>query len=155
MKTLLFGLLLITLLASPRNSRCRIGENLEECKNRYGNPVEIKKDAAVFIRNGMTVSVHFIDARVEEIRYYKVNSKDSKKTVCPSEAEVNILLRANGQDTTWELELAQRGDTLWRNKEKGLSAFRTPRALTISIADPVAYKTFHERKTAARNLEAF
>ena len=72
-----------------------------------------------------------------------------------SEAEVNILLRANAQDTIWELELAQRGDTLWRNREKGLSAFRTPQALTISIADPAAYKAFHERKTAARNLEAF
>ena len=155
MKTLLFGLLLITLLASPRNSQCRIGENLEECKTRYGSPVEIKKDTALFIRNGMTVSTHFIDGRVDAIRYFKVNPKDSKKTICPSEAEVNILLRANAQDTNWELELAQRGDTLWRNREKGLSAFRTPRALTISIADPVAYKAFHERKTAARDLEAF
>ena len=98
---------------------------------------------------------HFIDGRVDEIRYYKVNPKDSKKTSCPSEAEVNILLRANAQDTTWEVELAQLGDTLWRNREKGLSAFRTPRALTISIADPAAYKAFHERKTAARDLEAF
>jgi len=99
MKTLLFGLLLITLLASPRNGQCRIGENLEECKTRYGNPVEIKKDTALFIRNGMTVSVHFIDRRVDEIRYYKANPKDSKKTICPSEAEVNILLRANAQDS--------------------------------------------------------
>ena len=107
------------------------------------------------MRNGMTVSVHFIDGKVDEIRYYKVNPKDSKKTIGPSEAEVNILLRANAQDTTWELELAQRGDTLWRNREKGLSAFRTPQALTISIADPAAYKAFQERKTAARALEDF
>ena len=155
MKTLLFGLLLITLLASPRTTQCRIGETLEECKTRYGNPAEIKKDTALFSKNGMTVSVHFIDGRVDAIRYYKVNPKDSKKTICPSEAEANILLRANAQDTTWELELAQRGDALWRNKEKGLSAFRTPQALTISIADPAAYKAFHERKTAARDLEAF
>jgi hypothetical protein len=112
MKILLFGLLLIALLASPRNSQCRIGENLEECKTRYGNPLEIKKDTALFMRNGMTVSVHFIDGKVDEIRYYKVNPKDSKKTIGPSEAEVNILLRANAQDTTWELELAQRGGAI-------------------------------------------
>ena len=93
MKILLFGLLLIALLASPRNSQCRIGENLEECKTRYGNPLEIKKDTALFMRIGMTVSVHFIDGKVDEIRYYKVNPKDSKKTIGPSEAEVNILLR--------------------------------------------------------------
>jgi hypothetical protein len=44
MKTLLFGFLLITLLALPRNTQCRIGETLEESKARYGKPVEIKKD---------------------------------------------------------------------------------------------------------------
>jgi len=155
MKTLLFGLLLITLLAFPRNTQCRIGETLEECKTRYGKPVDIKKDTALFFKNGMTLSVHFIDGRVDEIRYYKIDSKNSKKTICPSDAEVNILLRANAQDTSWELELAQRRDALWSNREKGLSAFRTPKALTISIADPAAYKAFHERKTAARNLEDF
>ena len=68
MKTLLFGLLLLTLLALPRNTQCRIGETLGECKTRYGNPVEIKKDTALFMRNGMTVSVHFIDGKVDEIR---------------------------------------------------------------------------------------
>ena len=155
MKTLLFGLLLITLLASPRNSQCRIGENLEECKTRYGNPVEIKKDAVLFFKNGMTVSVHFADGKVDEIRYYKTNPKNSQKTICPSDAEMNSLLRANAQDTSWELELAQGRDALWSNREKGLSAFRNAQALTINVADPAAYKAFHERKTAARELEGF
>jgi hypothetical protein len=49
-----------------------------------------------------------------------------------------------------------RGDAgRWRNREKGLSAFRTPQALTISVADTAAYKAFHEQKTAARDLEGF
>ena len=155
MKTLLFGLLLITFVALPRNTQCRIGETMEECKTRYGKPVEIKKDAALFFKNGMTVSVHFIDGKVDQIRYYKTDPKNSKKTICPSDAEANILLRANAPDTSWELELAQRRDELWSNKEKGLSAFRTPQELTVSIADPAAYKAFHERKTAARELEGF
>ena len=83
MKTLLFGLLLITLLALPRNSQCRIGETLEECKTRYGKPVEIKKDTALFFKNGMTVSAHFIDGKVDQITYYKTDPKDSKKNDLP------------------------------------------------------------------------
>ncbi len=155
MRTLLFGLLLISLLASPRNTQCRIGETLEECKTRYGKALESKKDTALFFKNGMTVAAHFIDGHVHEISYYKMDPRNSKKTIRPSDAEANILLRANAPDTPWELELAQLGDTLWINRERGLSAFRTPKALTISIADPAAYKAFHERKTAARELEGF
>jgi hypothetical protein len=155
MKTLFFGLFLMTLFVLPRIAQCRLGETLEECKARYGKPVEVKKDAALFLKNGMTVSVHFTGGKVDEISYYRRDSKDSRKSVSPTEAEVNILLRANAQDTSWELELAHRHDALWRSKEKGLSAFRTPQSLTISIADPAAYRAYHEQKTAARDLEGF
>ena len=155
MKTLLFGLLLITLLASPRTTQCRIGETLEECKTRYGNPAEIKKDTALFSKNGMTVSVHFIDGRVDAITYYKTDPKNSKKTICPSDAEVNILLQANAQDGPWKMELSRRNHAIWWNKERGLSALRTPQELVISIHDPIAYKAYQERKAAVRNLEGF
>ena len=155
MKALLFGLLLITLLALPRNAQCRIGETLEECKTRYGKPVEIKKDTALFFKNGMTVSAHFIDGKVDQITYYKTDPKNSKKTICPSDAEVDILLQANAQDGPWKMELARRNHAIWWNKERGLSAFRTPQELVISIHDPIAYKAYQERKAAVRNLEGF
>jgi hypothetical protein len=155
MKTLLFGLLLITLLALPRNTQCRIGETLEECKTRYGKPVEIKKDTALFFKSGMTVSVHFIDGKVVEIRYYKTDPKDSKKTICPSDAEVEILLQANAQDGPWKMELARRNHAIWWNEERGLSASRTPQELVISIHHPDTYKAYQERKAAVRNLEGF
>ena len=63
------GFLFIALLASPRNARCRIGETFDECKARYGTPVSIQKDAALFLKNGMTVSVHFIAGKVDQIIY--------------------------------------------------------------------------------------
>jgi hypothetical protein len=154
-QTLLFGLLLTALLVLPWNAQCRIGETLDECKARYGNPVEAKKDTALFLKNAIYVSVHFADGRVDEISYSKRDPKDSKKSVRPSDAEVNILLRANAPDTSWEVEVAHRHDVLWKNKQKGLSAFRTQNALTISIFDPIAYKAYHERKAATRELEGF
>ena len=83
MKTLLFGLLLITLLALPRNTQCRIGETLEECKTRYGNPVEIKKDTALFFKNGMTVSVHFIDGKVDANHLLQNRSQGFEKNDLP------------------------------------------------------------------------
>lgn len=155
MKTLFLGLFLMTLFVLPRIAQCRIGETFEECKARYGKPVEVKKDAASFLKNGMYVSVHFAGGKVDEISYSRKDAKDSKKSVRPTDAEVDILLRANAQDTSWDFEVAHRHDVLWRNTEKGLSALRTQQALTISIADPIAYKSHHERKAAARDLEGF
>ena len=155
MKTLLFGLVLITLLALPRNSQCRIGETLEECKTRYGKPVEIKKDTALFFKNGMTVSAHFIDGKVDQITYYRTDPKDSKKTICPSDAEVDILLQANAHDGSWKMELAHRNHAMWWNKERGLAASRSPQELVISIHHPDTYKAYQERKAAVRNLEGF
>jgi hypothetical protein len=113
-----------------------MGETLEQCKTRYGKPVEIKKDTALFFKNGMTISAHFIDGKVDQITYYKTDPKDSKKTICPSDAEVDILLQANAQDGPWKMEFARRNHAIWWNKERGLSALRTPQELVISIHDP-------------------
>jgi hypothetical protein len=155
MKTLLFGLFLVTVLVSPRNVQCRIGETLEECKTRYGKPVEIKKDTALFIKNGMTVSAHFIDGKVDQITYYTIDPKDSKKTICPTNAEVDILLQANARGGSWKMELALRNHAIWWNRERGLSAARTPQELVISIHQPDTYKAYEERKAAVRKLEGF
>ena len=155
MKTLLFGLLLITLLALPRNSQCRIGETLEQCKTRYGKPVELKKDTALVFKNGMTVSAHFTDGKVDQITYYKTDPKDPKKTICPSDAEVDILLKANAQNGPWKMELARRNHAIWWNEERGLYAVRTPQELVISIHHPSVYKAYQERKAAIKNLDGF
>jgi hypothetical protein len=155
MRTLCFSLLLIALSVLPWNAECRIGETVDECKARYGSPEEVKKDSMLFLKNGMYVSVHFTGGKVDEISYYKKDPKDPKKSVCPTDAEAEILLRANAQNTIWEFKVAHLHDTLWGNKEEGLSAFRTQHSLTISVSDPIAYKAHHGKKAAARRLEGF
>jgi hypothetical protein len=72
------GLLFIALLALPRNARGRIAETMDECKARYGTPLSIQKDAALFLTNGLTVSVHFIAGKVDQIIYYKKDPPGSK-----------------------------------------------------------------------------
>ena len=155
MRTLLFGLLLITLLVLPQNTQCRIGETLQECEKRYGKPVEIKKDTALFFKNSVSVSAHFVDGKVDQITYYRTDPKDSKKTICPSDPEVDILLQANAHGGEWKMELARRNHVIWWNKERGLSASRTPQELVISIHHPDTYKAYEERKAAIRTLEGF
>jgi hypothetical protein len=66
------------LLVLPWNAQCRIGETLGECKARYGNPMEVKKDTALFLKNGMYIYVHFAARKVDEISYYKRDPEDSK-----------------------------------------------------------------------------
>ena len=73
MKTLLFGLFLVTILALPLNGQCRIGETLEQCKTRYGKPMEIKKYTALFFKNAGLGPVEGpcaprLDRSVQEIR---------------------------------------------------------------------------------------
>ena len=143
------------LLALPWNAQGRIGETLDECKVRYGNPIKEKGATALFFKNFTYVSAHFAEGSVDEISYYKKDPKYSKKSVSPSDAEVSILLRANAPDTAWEFEGAHQRDAWWINKDKGLSAFRSRYALTISVSNPAAYKGYHERKTAGKNLEGF
>jgi hypothetical protein len=155
LQTLFLGLLLITLLILARNAQCRIGETLEECNARYGRPMEIKKDTALFLKNGMTVSVHLAGGKVDQITYYKTDPKDSKKTISPSDAEVHILLQANAQDSQWKMEVSYRNHAMWWNEERGLSALRSPQELVISIHDSIAYKAYQERKAAVKNLEGF
>ena len=45
--------------------------------------MEIKKDTALFFKNGMTVSAHFVDGKVDQITYYRIDPKDPKKNNLP------------------------------------------------------------------------
>ena len=117
--------------------------------------MEIKRDTALFFKSGMSVSAHFIDGKVDQITYYRTDPKDSKKTICPSDAEVDILLLANAHDGSWKMKLARRNHAIWWNEERGLSASRTPQELVISIHHQDTYKAYQERKAALKNLEGF
>jgi hypothetical protein len=148
-------MLWIALFMSPDTAHCRIGETLDQCKARYGDPISVLERTALFSNSGIFVSTHFDKGQVDEISYYRTSVKNSKRHVCPSDAEVHVLLNANAQDSKWELQGSYWHHALWVNREHGLSAFRTERALTISISDPAVFQTYHERKAAARTLEGF
>lgn len=140
---------------SPATAHCRIGETLDECKARYGDPITVLENGALFSKSGIFVLTHFIKGKVDEISYYRTSVKNPKRHVCPSDAEAQILLNANSQGSKWELQGTYWQHALWVNREHGLSASRTERALTISVSDPARFQTYRERKAIARALEGF
>jgi hypothetical protein len=148
-------MLWMVLFTSPGTAHCRIGETLDECKARYGDPITVLENSALFSKSGIFVSTHFFKGKVDEISYYRTSVKNSKRHVCPSDAEVQVLLNANAQNSKWELEGSYWQHALWVNREHGLSASRTERALTITISDPAVFQGHHERKAAAKALEGF
>jgi hypothetical protein len=99
--------------------------------------------------------VYLLKGKVDEISYYRNSTKDSKKTAPLTDAEVQVLLSANAQNSKWELQGTYWHHALWINREHGLAAFRTELALTISISDPAVFQAYHERKAAAKTLEGF
>ena len=91
-----------------------------------------------------------------QITYYKTDPKDSKKTICPSDAEVDILLQANAQDGPWKMELARRNHAIVVEQRKRI--VRVPHSSGAGHKHPpiqTAYKAYQERKAAVRNLEGF
>jgi hypothetical protein len=148
-------MLWIALFMSPAAAHCRIGETLDECKARYGDPITVLESSALFLKSGIFVSTHFVKGKVDEISYYRTSVKNSKRHVCPSDAEVQVLLNANAQNSKWELQGTYWQHALWVNREHGLSASRTERALTITISDPAVFQAYHERKAAAKALKGF
>jgi hypothetical protein len=143
------------LFMSPAAAHCRIGETLDQCKARYGDPIIVLESSALFSKSGISVLTHFAKGQADEISYYRTSVKNPKRHLCPSDAEVQVLLNANAQDSKWEPQDSYWQRALWVNREHGLSAVRTERALTISISDPAVFRTHHERKAAARALEGF
>ena len=148
-------MLWIALFMSPATAHCRIGETLDQCKARYGDPINVLESTALFSKGGIFVSTHFGKGTVDEISYYRTSVKNPNRRVSPSDAEVQVLLNANAQDSKSELQGSYWQHAVWVNREHGLSAFRTERALTISISDPAVFQTYHERKAAARTLQGF
>jgi hypothetical protein len=73
-------MLWIALYMSPATAHCRIGETLDQCKTRYGDPINVLESTALFSKSGILVSTHFGKGKVDEISYYRTSVKNQKKT---------------------------------------------------------------------------
>jgi len=89
----------------------RIGETLEQAKQRYG---EIGSDDTFkglrrvqFVKNGFVVSTLFTGDRIGSILFVKLPEEQSRKSEEMSETEIQNFLKFNGGGKLWK-QVAER-----------------------------------------------
>ena len=94
-------LVLIAAVAAVSVSQARLGETIEECRVRYGEPKRVHVDEtlsglATYSKNDLTISVHFNKGKADLIRY-------SPGQVSTVDLELaRYLLQLNGRNKEWD-----------------------------------------------------
>jgi hypothetical protein len=166
------ALLAALMLGLPSDSSARIGETLQQCIARYGQPEDNPQESAVhpkatdcaFIKSGLDISVVFYQGKAVDIMFRKLDGSAFN----PSEVEE--LLKANGGSSSWNQHEAKRPDqSEWKTTDGARRATLNPnrraetnRVLSIWTEQWHRVMDEHEKaleqreKSAAKeNLEGF
>jgi hypothetical protein len=134
--------LILTMLAMAAHSAsARIGETLEQCIARYGQPVLPLKEGgpAIFVKSNVAICVTFYQGRADMLVFWKRNDTGQKGPL--SDGEVSLLMNANAGGHSWQ-KADNGGSTIsaWKTDDgKILAALVSPdRSLTISTMDALA-----------------
>ncbi len=93
---------LIAFASFYQQASARIGETLEQCQARYGNPVEVTKTMTRFKKGDMNIMVGgFYNGKVDNIAYCKGEKNDLGIFDEMSENEIQNFLKANGGEKGW------------------------------------------------------
>jgi hypothetical protein len=93
------------------SATARIGETLEECKDRYGEvtvstpaPEHFPEGSIIhgFEKAGMTVAATIQDNKVVQIMFWKIEKDGAGKPQPLNDVEIRTLLDANGHGQEWE-----------------------------------------------------
>lgn len=97
MKTILTFLLLAAF------AEARIGETLEECIKRYGNPITVDKDlgTTTFLKEGFVVVVKFTDGKVHSVTIEKHDKGQLKLDFAMEDVHIAAFLVANSGGQKW------------------------------------------------------
>ena len=94
-------LIIIGALLAVSMSQARLGETIEQCRTRYGEPTrsELNDDLAgivAYAKNDLVITVHFTNGKADLIRY-------SPGLVSTVDFELaKYLLQLNGRDKEWD-----------------------------------------------------
>lgn len=91
------SLTLLSFLCLALSTEARIGETLDECIKRYGEPAQRPQPKTLlFHKSGIAITCFFVDGLCVQISYKKLDSATRF-----NEREVEILRMANG--SKWQL----------------------------------------------------
>ena len=131
MKKTFTALVGFAIIVSAANAR--IGESIETCAKRYGEPVKVKLDdnqtgVAIYDKNDLTIKIHFTLGRADLIRY-------SPGEVARVDLETaRYLLGINGRDKEWS-QLTKTEEIIYDVRD--INA-QKPR---VEVIDPILWKT--------------
>ena len=78
---------------------CRVGETLEQCRERYGKEVSTPKEGTyVFIKDAIGMMVIISDKKVDSMTYQGVHGKNL------SEVQIKPLLQVNVDGGDWLID---------------------------------------------------
>lgn len=141
----------------------RIGETVDECKTRYGEPVETdpKESTMTYKKSGFTIHCQFYKGRVAGMVVAKNNPPGTFAVGYPelSEAELDTLKKANSGEGEWidatpQFEMVNK---YWKNeKSKRGATYNTIKHTLVIYTDEfskVCQKSKEEKEKA--NLDGF
>ena len=128
-------------------SFARIGETLDECKKRYGEPVKAEEGFTYFRKADLIIQVSFFKTKVDFIRFAK--SKDDEHF---TDNEIKLLLDANGAGAKWE----DIQSNLWGTKS-GLFATIDQKNQNLTLATKEGFERLMSEKKEKedKSLEGF
>lgn len=106
------SLTLLTFLCLALSTQARIGETLDECIKRYGEPAQRPQPKTLlFHKSGIAITCFFVDGLCVQLSYKKLETATRL-----NEREVEILRMANG--SKWQLRPdGSHNPTIhWRNE---------------------------------------
>ncbi|MCW1887875.1 hypothetical protein OKA04_24290 [Luteolibacter flavescens] len=135
---IILPLLLLTALPAA----ARLGETRAQCDTRYGKPVAFttRSGNPIYLKGGQEIVVGFLDDKAIFIRFSKLapGAKesdiplDSDKTAQLSEAEMDVLLKANAATFKWTRQPDEDGaDIVWSLSDGKCRATYADRTLDI------------------------
>ncbi len=132
------------LLAGGMAATARIGETEAECAARYGEPYgepvdDVMKDRAIvwraygkgglswmgwlFGKGKLIFIIGFRDGKAESIQFQNMEKKGVGNPVALTEAEIDVLLKANGGKRKWKWQMVADGFTDgWKTEDGELVA---------------------------------
>ncbi len=131
LKTVLFMLAAATIMVSGADAR--LGESIEACKERYGEPVRMhvndqETGVASFYRNDLNIKLHFTNGKADLIQYtpgevHRIDLDTAK-----------VLLDRNGRKKEWE-QTTKTEETIYDVRDLNAQHPRT------QLVDPIKWKS--------------
>jgi len=100
----------------------RIGESPDECRARYGEPVDSKPGSAIYVKNGVIICAEFHAGKADLILYVKEKTDALGTSAAFSDTEILTLLKSNAGGQEWQSLAAENLHPEWATKNGSIKA---------------------------------